>query len=75
VLRALDCVDDVVIFDEDTPEQVLNQIRPAIWVKGGDYDGRELPEAAALRRWGGVVITVPYLDGHSTTRILASRPG
>jgi D-beta-D-heptose 7-phosphate kinase / D-beta-D-heptose 1-phosphate adenosyltransferase len=72
VLRALDCVDEVLIFDEDTPERVLSELRPDIWVKGGDYDGRELPEAAVLRRWGGAVITVPYLDGRSTTAIASA---
>jgi rfaE bifunctional protein nucleotidyltransferase chain/domain len=79
VLGALDCVDDVVIFEEDTPERLLGELRPDIWVKGGDYDGRELPEEAVLRRWGGMAVTVPYLDGRSTTRIataaaLAARP-
>ena len=72
MLRALDCVDDVLVFDEDTPERVLGALRPAIWVKGGDYDGRELPEAAVLRGWGGRVITVPYLDGRSTTAIASA---
>ncbi|MBV9381215.1 MAG: bifunctional heptose 7-phosphate kinase/heptose 1-phosphate adenyltransferase, partial [Streptosporangiaceae bacterium] len=71
VLAALDCVDEVLIFDEDTPERLLSEIMPAIWVKGGDYDGRELPEAAALRRWNGRVVTVPYLAGRSTTAVLA----
>jgi D-beta-D-heptose 7-phosphate kinase / D-beta-D-heptose 1-phosphate adenosyltransferase len=70
VLRALDCVDRVLIFDEDTPERLLAELRPDIWVKGGDYDGRELPETAVLRRWGGLAVTVPYLDGRSTTRIV-----
>lgn len=72
VLGALDCVDDVAVFDEDTPERLLGLLRPDIWVKGGDYDGRELPEAAVLRRWGGLTVTVPYLDGRSTTRIAAA---
>jgi D-beta-D-heptose 7-phosphate kinase / D-beta-D-heptose 1-phosphate adenosyltransferase len=67
VLAALDCVDHVAIFDEDTPERLLRELRPDIWVKGGDYDGRELPEAAALRSWGGRVVTVPYLSGRSTS--------
>jgi rfaE bifunctional protein nucleotidyltransferase chain/domain len=69
VLRALDCVDEVVVFGEDTPERVLDELRPGIWVKGGDYDGRDLAEAAVLRRWGGLAVTVPYLEGRSTTRI------
>ena len=72
VLAALDCVDRVAVFDEDTPERLLSTFEPAIWVKGGDYDGRELPEAAALRRWGGRVVTVPYLTGRSTSRIASA---
>ena len=47
-------------FEEDTPTSVLNEIRPDIWVKGGDYSGLELPEAAVLAEWGGQVVTVPY---------------
>jgi rfaE bifunctional protein nucleotidyltransferase chain/domain/rfaE bifunctional protein kinase chain/domain len=69
VLAALDCVDAIAVFGEDTPCEVLDQLRPDIWVKGGDYDGRELPEAALLETWGGVAVTVPYLSGRSTTRL------
>ncbi|MBV9094467.1 MAG: bifunctional heptose 7-phosphate kinase/heptose 1-phosphate adenyltransferase [Streptosporangiaceae bacterium] len=72
VLAALDCVDQVAIFEEDTPERLLRQLRPAIWVKGGDYDGSDLPEAAALREWGGRVVTVPYLSGRSTSGIASA---
>ena len=69
VLAALGCVDAVTVFSEDTPCAVLERIRPDIWVKGGDYDGRDLPEAALLKNWGGVAVTVPYLSGRSTTRL------
>jgi rfaE bifunctional protein nucleotidyltransferase chain/domain len=69
VLAALGCVDAVAVFGEDTPCAVLDRIRPDIWVKGGDYDGRDLPEAAVLEKWGGMAVTVPYLDGRSTTRL------
>ena len=69
VLSALGCVDAIAVFEEDTPCEVLDQLRPDIWVKGGDYDGRELPEAARLETWGGVAVTVPYLSGRSTTRL------
>ena len=69
VLAALGSVDAIAVFDEDTPCPVLDQLRPDIWVKGGDYDGRELPEAALLETWGGVAVTVPYLSGRSTTRL------
>jgi D-beta-D-heptose 7-phosphate kinase / D-beta-D-heptose 1-phosphate adenosyltransferase len=71
VLRALRFVDEVVVFDEDTPEQVLRHLRPDIWVKGGDYSGADLPERAVLREWGGRVVTVPYLDGRSTSGLVA----
>lgn len=70
VLRALDCVDEVVVFDEDTPNEVLRRIRPAIFVKGGDYSSIALPEEAILAEWGGTVVTVPYLAGRSTTLLL-----
>jgi D-beta-D-heptose 7-phosphate kinase/D-beta-D-heptose 1-phosphate adenosyltransferase len=70
VLEALACVDAVTIFDEDTPARVLGELRPDVWVKGGDYGERELPERAAVERWGGRVLTLPYLDGHSTSGLL-----
>ncbi len=69
VLAALGSVDAIAVFEEDTPCAVLDQLRPDIWVKGGDYDGRELPEAPLLETWGGVAVTVPYLSGRSTTRL------
>ena len=70
MLAALRCVDAVVVFDEDTPELVLRSVRPEVWVKGGDYLGADLPEAAVLAEWGGVVVTVPYLTGRSTTELV-----
>ncbi len=73
VLAALGCVDAVAVFGQDTPCAVLGRIRPDIWVKGGDYDGRDLPEAALLKDWGGVAVTVPYLSGRSTTRLHRAR--
>ncbi len=69
VLRGLGCVDAVAEFDEDTPEELLRRLRPDVWVKGGDYSVRDLPEAAALREWGGQTLVLPYLDGRSTTEL------
>ncbi|MFE1862510.1 D-glycero-beta-D-manno-heptose 1-phosphate adenylyltransferase [Streptomyces anandii] len=71
VLRALACVDAVAVFDEDTPERLLAELRPDVWVKGGDYAGADLPEAALLEEWGGQAVLLPYLDGHSSTALLA----
>jgi D-beta-D-heptose 7-phosphate kinase/D-beta-D-heptose 1-phosphate adenosyltransferase len=69
VLEALECVDAVVVFDEDTPVQTLRRLRPQVWAKGGDYAGREVPEAAVLSEWGGQAVVLPYLEGRSTTRL------
>ncbi|AJP05900.1 D-beta-D-heptose 1-phosphate adenosyltransferase [Streptomyces cyaneogriseus subsp. noncyanogenus] len=71
VLRALACVDAVAVFDEDTPERLLADLRPDVWVKGGDYAGAELPEAALLQEWGGQAVLLPYLDGRSSTALMA----
>lgn len=70
MLLALSCVDAVVRFDEQTPAAVLAGLQPHLFVKGGDYSGRVLPEAEVLDRWGGQVVTVPYLSGRSTTGLL-----
>lgn len=74
LLAALGCVDAVVVFDESTPEAVLSWLRPDVWVKGGDYgsDAAELPEADMVRGWGGQAVLVPYLDGRSTTTMIAA---
>jgi rfaE bifunctional protein nucleotidyltransferase chain/domain len=70
VLEALEFVDAVVVFDEDTPTAVLERLRPDVWAKGGDYAGADLPEAAVLQNWGGQAVVLPYLDGHSTTALV-----
>lgn len=71
ILEALGCVDAVAVFDEDTPEQVLEQLEPHVFVKGGDYAVGELPETPVLARWGGQVVILPYVQGRSTTGILS----
>ena len=70
VLEALECVDAVLVFDEDTPVEALRRLRPRIWVKGGDYAGAEVPEASVLGEWGGQTVALPYLEGRSTTRLV-----
>ncbi|MBT2531049.1 bifunctional heptose 7-phosphate kinase/heptose 1-phosphate adenyltransferase [Arthrobacter sp. ISL-48] len=67
LLLALECVDAVMIFGEDTPETALDRLRPDIWVKGGDYRGARLPEAELVESWGGRCVTVPYHPARSTT--------
>jgi rfaE bifunctional protein nucleotidyltransferase chain/domain/rfaE bifunctional protein kinase chain/domain len=70
VLRALSFVDAVVVFDEDTPETLLRQLKPDVFVKGGDYELAEMPEARLLRSWGGEAVLVPFVEGYSTTSLL-----
>jgi rfaE bifunctional protein nucleotidyltransferase chain/domain len=75
VLEALRSVDAVIVFDEDTPTQVLRRLQPDVWVKGGDYVEAALPEAELVRSWGGEIVTVPYLDGRSTSRLVGLARG
>jgi D-beta-D-heptose 7-phosphate kinase/D-beta-D-heptose 1-phosphate adenosyltransferase len=70
LLLALDCVDAVVVFDEDTPEAALARFHPDLFAKGGDYAATELPEARTMAGWGGHAVALPYLAGRSTTRLL-----
>ena len=70
VLKALRSVDAVIIFDDPTPERLIRALRPQVHVKGGDYKPEDLPEAAAVREFGGEVRIIPFLEGRSTTGIL-----
>jgi D-beta-D-heptose 7-phosphate kinase / D-beta-D-heptose 1-phosphate adenosyltransferase len=70
LLRSIEGVDEVVVFEEDTPESVLEQVRPDLFVKGGDYAGTHIPEADVVARWGGRAVVVPYLEGRSTSAIV-----
>ncbi|MGH4024174.1 MAG: D-glycero-beta-D-manno-heptose 1-phosphate adenylyltransferase [Pseudonocardiaceae bacterium] len=71
LLAALEPVDAVAVFDEDTPTTLLETLRPDVWVKGGDYTVSELPEAAVISSYGGEVVIVPVLHGYSTSRLVA----
>ncbi|MCU1429287.1 MAG: D-beta-D-heptose 1-phosphate adenosyltransferase [Actinomycetia bacterium] len=70
LLEALDCVDAVEVFDEDTPVRSLEALQPDVFAKGGDYAIDELPEARALSRWGGQAVVLPYMADRSTTNLL-----
>ncbi|MFG2074915.1 rfaE bifunctional protein, domain I/rfaE bifunctional protein, domain II [Nonomuraea maritima] len=70
VLRALGCVDAVTVFDEDTPAAAIEQLRPDVWVKGGDYQEERLPEAEVLGRLGARIVMLSLLPGRSTTNLI-----
>jgi len=72
MLEALEPVDAVIMFDEDTPAALLETVRPDVWVKGGDYTIGELPEEPVVRRHGGRVVIIPLVGGYSTSRLVAA---
>jgi D-beta-D-heptose 7-phosphate kinase / D-beta-D-heptose 1-phosphate adenosyltransferase len=72
LLLALECVDAVLVFDEDTPSEAIRRLTPDLWVKGGDYRANDLPEAAVLAETGGRVVTVPHHAARSTSALAAA---
>ncbi|MBP7184122.1 MAG: D-glycero-beta-D-manno-heptose 1-phosphate adenylyltransferase [Saprospiraceae bacterium] len=70
ILATLLVVDTVVIFDEDTPLELIKACKPDVLVKGGDYKIDEIVGHDFVTSYGGEVITLPYVDGHSTTSII-----
>jgi len=70
VLASLEAVDLVVIFDEDTPEKLIEAIKPDVFVKGADYRIEDLPEAKIVAAYGGAVILAELEPGHSTTETI-----
>src|SRR3954471_22695732 len=67
VLAALSMVDAVVVFEADTPFELIMSLRPDVLVKGGDYTEASIVGAKEVRAWGGDVVVVPLTPGHSTT--------
>jgi rfaE bifunctional protein nucleotidyltransferase chain/domain len=70
LLAALACVTAVVIFDEDTPVEIIGQLRPDIIVKGGDYEMQVLPETKLVQSWGGKAVAIPFEFARSTTNLV-----
>ena len=70
MIAALESVSLVTWFDDDTPLQLIRELRPQVIVKGGDYDMSTLPETAAVQSWGGRAIALPFVEGYSTTALV-----
>ena len=70
VTGALAAVDYVVLFDEPTAETLIEKVRPAVYVKGGDYTRETLPEAKVVEKYGGEVHFIDLVPGRSTTKII-----
>ncbi|QIN79414.1 D-glycero-beta-D-manno-heptose 1-phosphate adenylyltransferase [Rubrobacter marinus] len=70
VLGALRAVDAVVVFDERTPVRLMREVRPAVYVKGGDYRVEDLPEAEVADEIGAEVRIIPFEPGYSTSDLV-----
>ena len=70
LLAGLACVDVVVIFDEPTPEELIRELEPDVLVKGGDYTVDQIAGAEFVQARGGRVVTIPLVQGMSTTSII-----
>lgn len=83
VLKALRCVDEVIIFGDDTPLKLIQAIQPDVLVKGGDYDPQEqdpdskryMVGSKEVRASGGEVFSIPLVSGYSTTKIIEKSKG
>lgn len=69
MLAALEMVDMVVIFEEDTPFQLIQKLQPDFLVKGGDYQPKDIVGADIVLAKGGQVLSLPFVKGYSTTKI------
>lgn len=75
LLASIEFVDYVILFDEDTPEKLIRALQPDILVKGGDYLKHEIAGSGFVESYGGKVITVPLLEGFSTTGMIEKSTG
>lgn len=69
MLAALDCVDLITVFHEDSPAELLRTLRPDVYVKGGDHSADTLPESSIVREYGGAVRILDLLPAHSTSTL------
>ena len=70
VLAGLASIDLITFFNSKTPEELLQIVRPEIYVKGGDYEMKLLNETKLVESWGGKSLAIPFISGFSTTTII-----
>ncbi len=70
LIAAREAVSLVTWFDEDTPLELITELRPDILVKGGDYDMRKLAETEVVESYGGRALAIAFVDGYSTTALV-----
>ena len=70
LIAALESVSLVTWFDEDTPLELIDELRPDVLAKGGDYDMDSLAETAVVKAYGGRALAIPFVAGYSTTALV-----
>lgn len=70
ILKSLKSVDETVIFTEDTPQNLIEQIKPDVLVKGGDWSVDQIVGGRFVQSYGGQVCSLTFIDGKSTTKII-----
>lgn len=70
VLAGLACIDLIVLFDEETPYELIKFLQPNVLVKGDDYQVEKIVGYDVVKSNGGEVITIPFLQGYSTTKLI-----
>ena len=70
MMAALESVSLVTWFEEDTPLELITELRPDVLVKGGDYAMDTLAETAVVKSYGGTAVAIPFVDGYSTTALV-----
>lgn len=71
VLSALECVDYIVLFDENSPAELLKFVKPDVYTKGADYTLETLPETKVVQGFGGRIEFIDFVEGKSTTNVIA----
>ncbi|HWR44307.1 D-glycero-beta-D-manno-heptose 1-phosphate adenylyltransferase [Sporomusa sp.] len=75
VLAALRAVDYVVIFQEKTAENIVAEVKPDVYAKGGDYSIKDLPESCIVEAYGGRIVLIPEVQGRSSSNIIKKISG
>jgi len=75
IIAALECVSLVTVFNEQVPLAVLEVIQPEVYVKGGDYDMKAIPETSLVESWDGCAVAITFEHERSTTKFLARLRG
>jgi len=70
VLEALQCVDYITIFNDETPEKIIEILKPDVLAKGGDWKVKDIVGGDFVKKNGGRVVAIPFVHGYSTTRLI-----